>query len=85
MELVEEIEVPLKSATGAAPDATTPPPSPSNPLAQDETEAPLEGAPEPTADTPATDSDAVRRRRRGRRGGRNRRRNDGGGPPASAG
>lgn len=83
VELVREIEDPLRAQpeASAAPPAFPPPPSPSAPARddQDEHEAPAPGA-TPAADGTAADADQ-RRRRRGRRGGRNRRRPGEGAPP----
>lgn len=78
VELVREIEAPLRAEPRAdtPPPAFPPPPSPSAPAPEDEGDA----APEAEGAAPAGDDQ--RRRRRGRRGGRNRRRpGEGGGPP----
>ncbi len=83
VELVREIEAPLRAQAEASapPPAFPPPPSPSAPAPEFEDGAPApEGAQERAPEGTSPDADQ-RRRRRGRRGGRNRRRPDEGPPP----
>ena len=75
IELVREIEAPLKRPADAAPPATDAAAAgePADAASQDNAPAP----------PPAGEGDPARKRRRGRRGGRNRRPgSEGGGPPA---